>query len=548
MAVLFVSAYIMFREVFNWRYTPLFVFALFLTLDLVNADQIQSMFRLQITLPQEFCLHTVFLCAFYLITYLKSTNFILWKEKLSKCCWDENLFLFMMSLSAALMTHFHTTIMVFLVCASFAVFALKTILNWKYLIPLLASVLCSCLVAITPMAVALASGIPFNDSITWAVNAMNGEESRSMREQEELPEKEEEADTGMPDIERKEISIASSIVKFFIDGRGYADVYGTERAQWILLLTFFVLIFCYLVHQKRRSGFLDNICSRYFPVILASILYILVYEAPMIGLPDIIPEGRFFVPGHMMVLSVIVMPVDVIFSILSLFCWDCILKVLSALSMIGIYAAMVITGNYRGYLFYELIRYDSAVSVTKSIIDTFPRRSYTIVSPTDELYPMMGYGWHEELLNFVEQCEGEVYTLPSEYVFVYVEKRPLLYAQCHFLQGPSWMGGEKYLEPYWKVYSRKYPDGGASQSPEIIVSEVSESEARKEIPEYTNSWLMYKQIGNRTILESKAYEWCQDFSKQYPLEMNVYYEDDDFVCYYFRQDTNALYNLALGME
>ena len=32
------------------------------------------------------------------------------------------------------------------------------------------------------------------------------------------------------------------------------------------------------------------------------------------------------------------------------------------------------------------------------------------------------------------------------------------------------------------------------------------------------------------------------------VEMNVYYEDEDFVCYYFRQDTASLYNLAIGME
>ena len=61
---------------------------------------------------------------------------------------------------------------------------------------------------------------------------------------------------------------------------------------------------------------------------------------------------------------------------------------------------------------------------------------------------------------------------------------------------------------------------------------------------YTNaSWWLY--IDGRTILESKAYEWCQDFAKRHPSELNVYYEDNDFVCYFFQQDVNMPYNLAI---
>lgn len=549
-AVLFFSAYILLREIFCWMYTPIFVFMMFLTLDLANADQIQSMSRLQITLPQEFCLYTVFLCAFHLVVYLKNTNLIFHRGKLSKCYWDKNLFLFMMSVSSVAMTHFHTAIMAFLVCISFAVFAWKKIWSREYLIPLAAAVFGACVIAVVPMAAALASGIPFNYSINWAVNAMSGEEGRSLREQKNVPEEKDGREAGDPEIERKEVSITASVVNIFIKiyKDGYAALYGTGAAKWVVLLTVVDGVFCCGVLRKRKEGVLSDICSGYLPVILVSFLYILVYAAPMIGLPDMIPEGRFFVPGHMMTLAVVLMPADVIFSLTGFFCRFTILKVTSILSVAGIYVAAILTGNYRGYLFYQLTRYESVVSVTESIKKEFPRRSYTVIAPTDEVQPLIGYGWHEELLNFVEQCEGNSYTLPTEYVFVYVEKRPLFYAQCHFLQGPSWLGGEKYLEPYWEVYSEKYPGSQASQSPEIIASVVSKKEAQKNIPEYTNSWLMYSLIENRTILESKAYEWCREFSEIHPVEMDIYYEDDDFVCYYFRQDTASLYNLALGME
>ena len=31
----------------------------------------------------------------------------------------------------------------------------------------------------------------------------------------------------------------------------------------------------------------------------------------------------------------------------------------------------------------------------------------------------------------------------------------------------------------------------------------------------------------------------------HPFEMNVYYEDENFVCYYFKQNPFALYDLAI---
>ena len=49
----------------------------------------------------------------------------------------------------------------------------------------------------------------------------------------------------------------------------------------------------------------------------------------------------------------------------------------------------------------------------------------------------------------------------------------------------------------------------------------------------------------RTNLEAKAYDWCQKFSELHPGKLNTYYEDDDFVCYYFSQGEGMQYNLGL---
>ena len=40
------------------------------------------------------------------------------------------------------------------------------------------------------------------------------------------------------------------------------------------------------------------------------------------------------------------------------------------------------------------------------------------------------------------------------------------------------------------------------------------------------------------------YVWCQKFNAMYPNELHIYYEDDDFLCYYLHQNPRNLYELA----
>lgn len=553
-AVFLISVYLLLRKIFHWRYTPHFVLMMFLTLDLSNADLINSMFRLQVTLPQEFGLHTVCLCALFLVEYLNReyTCDAGKKRKILRFLRDENLLLFMTSMAAAVMIHFHIVLMAILVCAAFSIGLLKKAFDKRSFFPLLCSLFCAGVIAVLPMAGALAQGIPFNVSIDWAIYAMSGDESRELRTHDERDDQntvENDDEQDQQNIQRNEISITGMVIRCMseIYKKGYATLYGEVRGIWMMVLTAVIIVFWLLVRGNEKLLYLRKVCGGYLPAIIASVFYVVVYAAPMIGWPDIIPEGRFFAPGHMMLLSVMLMPVDIVFSCLQHFCNDIVLRGLSLLSIGGIYGIAVITGNFRGMLFYQLSRYNAAAAVTESIIDTFPRFSYTIVSPTDELYPVIQYGWHEELLRFVENLSSDTYSIPSEYVFIFVEKEPLFYAQCHFFQGPWWMAEEKYLEPFWKVYAYKYPESGASQSPEILKAQISEEEALEELPEYENAWHMYLKPENRKILEAKTYEWCQWFAKENPSVLNVYYEDESFVCYYFRQNPGStLYELGTG--
>ena len=123
--------------------------------------------------------------------------------------------------------------------------------------------------------------------------------------------------------------------------------------------------------------------------------------------------------------------------------------------MAVIYVGTRQLGIFHGYLYYELTRYNAAVMVTQDITDKFPENSYTIVSTTDELYQVIEQGRHEELLTFLNRVNGSGYTLPTEYIFVYVEKRPIQYAllyrtglagrgKIHFLLYDLFQRGEQH--------------------------------------------------------------------------------------------------------
>lgn len=130
-AVFLLSVYLFLKEMFRWKYTPMFVLAAFLTMDVVNANSVVSMSRLQWTLPQEFGFHTIFLCAAFLVRYLGSTKKAVFRGKLTKGCWDENLLILALSLAESLTIHFYPTIMAFLLCLAVVPVHIRQIFSKK---------------------------------------------------------------------------------------------------------------------------------------------------------------------------------------------------------------------------------------------------------------------------------------------------------------------------------------------------------------------------------------------------------------------------------
>ncbi|MCI8292595.1 MAG: hypothetical protein HFH53_03550 [Hespellia sp.] len=530
--VFLISAFGLLREVFHSRYTPFFVLALFLLLDVKSVNAVYAMSRLQYTVPQEFGLFAQFLCARYLVRYLKGEHRILFKGKHARYFWDENLFLFMMALSASIVTHYYVTIMAFLLCASFAVVFLRRIFSKEWFLPLVVSTLCGLIVAVTPILAARASGIPFERSMSWAMGVINHTDP------------DEEASDEVFYNVGKEKNVAGEVFR-----RGYCEVYGDERASHIALFTEGMAIL-WLIYRIGawilRNYFRKQIdgCrfDGYPPIIIASVLFMVVYASGALGLPQLIAGSRLCAVEQLLIIAVMVMPFDLLLSAFGQICCETGRQYLAILGVVGTYMVVLRADVLHGPLYIELTRYNSSVMVTQSIIEKFPKHSYTIVSTTDEMYQMIQDGYHEEWQNFLINSKKSSYKLPTKYVFLYVEKRPLSYAQVHLFNGPPWLVSENHIELFSSI------KGGVSQCPEIIASQISEKMAKKEWRTELDPWEVYTDLESRTIVESKAYEWCQHFSKLYPYEWRVGYEDENFVCFYFEQEPGSPYNLAVGDE
>ncbi len=590
----FLAAYCLMKELFQWRYSS--VFALLLLLTFGGFEQLSGMARLQCILPQEYGFPAALLCCLYLIRYLRggwqnTLEKVKWKER--KRCWDANLLLFSCALAATIVIHFYATIMAFFLCLGAAVFLWKQILYREHFWPLVSGVMLGVLVAAAPMVAGFATGIPLQGSLYWGMNiiqesvaevpeeppviqtppldesletvpgteemeAVPGAVDRGQTSQTEVPEEKQpgvlarllQRVTGM--MKRLWMKVQKFGNGIYVNG--YCSLFPKffARLQVILLagitLTGIVgAVVCITLEKKkgkRLECFDYSGYSGYYILVFMTTVYLVAYASGAIGLPSLVASSRLSFLCGLLAVMLAVIPVDLLFSVMRRWLTDRVLHSISLGIAAVIPAVIIISGQYHGYLYFELSRYDATVQVTKDIMEELPENTYTIVSPTEELYQVIGSGYHEELYTFFLRQTQLYYSIPTEYVFFYVEKKPLKYveyeegqyAQVHFFDGPDWLAESGKSQ-------KKYSD--YSTCPDYYATEVSTEAASEDLRVFSRLSDAYKDSASRTSLESKAYEWCEAFRELYPNEVKVYYEDEYFVCYYWKQNMYKLYNLVV---
>lgn len=575
-SALLLAIYCFLREVMKSKYTVYLVLAAFLTIDMVCVDEIYGMSRMQYTIPQEFGLYTQFLCALYLVRFLRRNPE---EGKAKRKVWNDDLFLFMTSLAASLAIHFYVTMMAFFLCAAIAIFGIVKVFKKENFKSLVIAVLAGMIISAAPMVLAYASGIPLQGSLNWGMNVMNGTDTKEGRTQQaqsiasennaetssqnesesqssesiqqesgvqssQSVTSEEKQQTETNDaLEQEQTSQKKSrktigeYIKM-VYKYGYAQLYGDTRAKWLLGFTLIAGILSVINWIITAIRFRKLPFELYLGITAASVIFMILYAAPFLGLPEIIAGARLCLTEQVLLMSMMALPADEVLFAIGRRKMACILPYLSVLGVAAIYAGTNYFGVYHGYLYYELTRYNSVVNLTNRIASEYPKQRYTIISTTDEIYQVIESGWHEEILDFYYKSKLEKYYIPTEYLFFYVEKNPIQYAQYHFFAGPRWLAQKKYSQYY------KYSNAVISEGSAIKSSKISEDVLGEPLTDMGKASDAYSNLKNRTILESELYFWCQDFKARLPYEIQVYYEDEDVVCYMIKQNPEHLYNLG----
>lgn len=575
-SALLLAIYCFLREVMKSKYTVYLVLAAFLTIDMVCVDEIYGMSRMQYTIPQEFGLYTQFLCALYLVRFLRRNPE---EGKAKRKVWNDDLFLFMTSLAASLAIHFYVTMMAFFLCAAIAIFGIVKVFKKENFKSLVIAVLAGMIISAAPMVLAYASGIPLQGSLNWGMNVMNGTDTKEGRTQqaqsiasennaETSSQNESESQSSESIQQESDVQSSQSVTSEekqqtetndaleqeqtsqkksrktigeyikMVYKYGYAQLYGDTRAKWLLGFTLIAGILSAINWIITAIRFRKLPFELYLGITAASVIFMILYAAPFLGLPEIIAGARLCLTEQVLLLSMMALPADEVLFAIGRRKMACILPYLSVLGVAAIYAGTNYFGVYHGYLYYELTRYNSVVNLTNRIASEYPKQRYTIISTTDEIYQVIESGWHEEILDFYYKSKLEKYYIPTEYLFFYVEKNPIQYAQYHFFAGPRWLAQKKYSQYY------KYSNAVISEGSAIKSSKISEDVLGEPLTDMGKASDAYSNLKNRTILESELYFWCQDFKARLPYEIQVYYEDEDVVCYMIKQNPEHLYNLG----
>ncbi len=540
--VYLLSAYLLSRELFGWKMSGLFALVGFLTIEQVVVKGIFSVSRFSGTLPQEFVLYAALMAPYGLIRFLRSKpsfgkKLHMFQRGFWKACFtDENLVIFMIAVAASICVHFYATIIAAFVCLAVVCMNLRRFFRRGAFVRIIAIALVALVIASFPMALARVMGYKLQDSLYWAVSVMSNSSGTATDSTDAQEEDKQQTQAGQS--ERSSGLLEKTYYAMYGENRGRLLIYTN-----VIVAGFAAVMLCFTAVSDRKkkmrhksNPFTEKTLNGYLIIAFSVIVLFLAYKPRMIGLPSLIESYRLCSTIDVISMMLFACLLDILFILARTVFKEGLLEPISAIVCIGIYILSYAAGIFHGYPLSMLSRYPIAVELTKEITGNLPVYSYTIVSPTDELYQVIETGFHEEWIDLVEKDDKPTYTIPTPYVFFFIEKHPLVYAQYCFASGPKWLAAEKYSSIFGTI---------ATQYPNIRHREVSEDGAAKELRYGSKKSDIYKDPSNRVIIESKAFAWYQKFSALHPNDGEVIYEDEDFLCYCVRQNEFSLFSLGV---
>lgn len=295
-------------------------------------------------------------------------------------------------------------------------------------------------------------------------------------------------------------SIKNNIIRLKIDNYLKYTLYGIAFAAAVGIL----MIIC------RNADYGGSLLS----VAVMSLLMQGVIVLKALGLPQLMDVNRARIYYEYIAVLLMAMVIDAAVSLIWLITrqrW--LMNILSFACFAAILWYGVQFGHIRQPLSSSFLETNGAITCLTNILRENKDNTWTIVSANDELRMIDKRGYHYETITFLKKLESRSLhndlIVNTPYVYFYIEKQPLDYAV-------------------------KYINSGQL---------VSEEGAKRPLP--SGKGLSVYQGENRWVVMSKMYYWAQEYRRLYPNEMQVYYEDDKFVCYRLEQNMYSLYNFDI---
>ncbi|MCD7954343.1 MAG: amino acid ABC transporter permease [Lachnospiraceae bacterium] len=483
---------------------------------------------------------------------------------------------FAISFSMTISAHFYNTMIAGIFCACIAVGYGFRLFRKQYFGRVMIAGILSVALAVLPMGIAVAQGTPLQGSLRWGMNVISSSSGSSDTEEETATETEtatktdtdteeesgteietvtetktetdtgeeseyaeEESDTGgaqlisKTDLWQGGILTKSSVaggrvrdaliqiyyringvftsiraqIKYYVLDTSVVDL-STFLVRMIVVIPFAGVLF--LMRRKSREYgarlLSTGLCFACLGVLLA---------AEVLGLPSLMDSSRCTIFFAYLSVAAVVFFLDAVWSVLTGWLKNGRVRNTAAILVIVLAVSAVIQkGLVRKVEIAEAYGTNEAVTCLTNIIRDNEDFTWTICSANDEMRMGEDHGYHYEISDFLYAMEytgedGEI-IIPTQYVYFFIEKTPIDY-----------------------YYSYYFYSGRA----------ISEEGAERLLP-YGSTASIY-QLESRWIMMSRMYYWAQAFAELYPNEFKVYYETDDFVCYYIEQNTYYLYNFAI---
>lgn len=536
-------------------YIGIIVYALF---NVVNGDATS---RFMGPLPQEYGMLFILPSIYFAWRFLAKRKIEIKNEKLEKEAQnapkkkkfkDSSWYLvwFAANFGMTLSAHFYDTMIAGLFCVALAMAFIYRVLNYKYLGRIVLAVIASLFVSILPMGIAVAMGKPLEGSLRWGLSILNASNSGLTKNAIEeyvavgdyetdnvaktymasIGENQSKEQTSTENLTKEGASVSNAAtIPAVRTGtkktvrRNHSTLYNgisntllvyvlkgmpSEFFSYILggfaVMVVFGLLACVMKHPEYGCMLIA--------IVIFNFLMLALLASNWLGIPALMEPNRAAIYEA----YTLAMTVGVLF--------DCLPTLVLAitrnkfisnmLSLVFLIAVVVI--GHKNALFRTSPRNagrfetNGAITCLTNIMHSQKDNTWTIVSANDELRMIDGHGFHFEPITFLQMLrDGKDIRIDTPDVYFYVEKIPLDYASPYANSGQS----------------------------------VSKEGAARPLPVGTG--LTVYKGEKRWIVMSKMQQWAQRFSNMYPYEMQVYYEDDDFVCYHLQQNMYSLYNLNI---